>query len=55
MWARSRTVAAMLDAYRTGAASPAEVLDMTIARIAAHADPAVWIGGVDGDAVLRPR
>ena len=41
----------MLDAYRTGTASPAEVLDATVARIAAHGDPAVWIGGVDGDAV----
>ncbi len=37
------TVAAILDAHRTGAATPAETVAASYARIRAHGDPAVFI------------
>ncbi len=47
------TVAALIDAYRSGGLSPSEVVEATLARIAADEDPAVWIGDIDPDAVTR--
>ena len=44
----SETVAAILEAHRAGTQSPAETVARTFARIAAHADPAVFIS-------LRPE
>ena len=37
------TIAAILDAHRSGAASPAETVAASYARIRAHGDPAVFI------------
>ncbi len=45
------TVAGLIDAYRAGDLTPADVMDATLARVAAHGDPAVWIGGIDADAL----
>ena len=39
----SETVAAILEAHRAGTQSPAETVARTFARIAAHADPAMFI------------
>ena len=44
----SETVAAIVQAHRAGTQSPAETVARTFARIAAHADPAVFIS-------LRPE
>jgi allophanate hydrolase len=44
----SETIAAILEAHRAGTQSPAETVARTFARIAAHADPAVFIS-------LRPE
>jgi allophanate hydrolase len=44
----SETVAAIVEAHRAGMQSPAETVARTFARIAAHADPAVFIS-------LRPE
>ena len=44
----SETVAAIVEAHRAGTQSPAETVARTFARIAAHADPAVFIS-------LRPE
>jgi allophanate hydrolase len=44
----SETVAAIVEAHRAGTHSPAETVARTFARIAAHADPAVFIS-------LRPQ
>ena len=39
----TETVAQILEAYRTGAASPEEIITRSFARIRAHGDPAVFI------------
>jgi allophanate hydrolase len=39
----TETVAEILDAYRTGAASPADIVARSYARIRAHNDPAIFI------------
>ncbi|MET0908671.1 MAG: allophanate hydrolase [Ilumatobacteraceae bacterium] len=46
-----RTITGLLAAYRSGELVPTEVIEATIARIASAGDPAVWIGGVDDDAI----
>jgi allophanate hydrolase len=45
------TVAALIDAYRSGELTPTDVMEATLARVAAHGDPAVWIGRIDADAL----
>jgi allophanate hydrolase len=50
------TVAAILDAHRTGAATPAETVAASYARIRAHGDPAVFITLRDeADAVAEAK
>jgi allophanate hydrolase len=39
----TETVAEILDAYRSGAATPADIVARSYARIRAHADPAIFI------------
>ena len=39
----TETVAEILSAYRSGAASPADIVARSFARIRAHADPAIFI------------
>jgi allophanate hydrolase len=39
----TETVAEILDAYRTGAATPADIVARSFARIRAHDDPAIFI------------
>src|ERR1700730_14132851 len=52
----SETVAAILEAHRAGTQSPAETVARTFARIAAHADPAVFISlRPEADAVADAR
>ena len=52
----SETVAAIVEAHRAGTQSPAETVARTFARIAAHADPAVFISlRPEADAVADAR
>jgi allophanate hydrolase len=46
-----RTVAGLMDAYRSGDITPAEVIEATVQRIVAHGDPCVWIGDIEPEAI----
>ena len=39
----AETVAEILDAYRTGAATPVDIVARSFARVRAHNDPAIFI------------
>ena len=48
----AETVAEILNAYRAGTTSPADIAARTFARIRAHADPAIFISLRDEEAVV---
>src|SRR5262252_7031746 len=47
--------APLRDAYASGRASPAEVIDLVFSRIEERSVPGIWISLRDGEAVVRRR